>query len=124
VSQEYEDRSSNSELMEWRVGTPMAAASFFIGLKTIENILSRAPWTFDRGVRLSIAFVFVVLILWSWRLIRKDLKTFNGLVRLNGELEIDARSYQRLRSLLTGLVSLYALVTMMIVMAFMAMRNL
>ena len=120
MSQEYDDHRS-SEWMEWRVGVPLAAASFLIGIRIIENAFSKSPWTPDRAFRLSIASAFLVLVLLSWRIIRKDLKAFSRLCDANGKPGIDARASQSLRRSVAGLVSLYSSVIVMILLALLAL---
>jgi hypothetical protein len=109
--------------MEWRVGGPLAAAAFFIGLKIVESVLSRAPWTFDRGIRIGIASAFLLLILWSWRLIREDLKALNRIFEANRQLGINAQSTQSLHTRIAALVSLYASIIVEIILAFIALQK-
>ena len=122
MSQEYDDHRS-SELMEWRVGVPLSAASFFIGLRIVENLFSKSPWSLDRAFRLGIACAFLLLILWSWRIIRKDLKTLNWLCDANCKPEIEARASQSLCRSVAGVVSLYSSVITMILLAFLALQK-
>ncbi len=125
MSQEYNhhEGAGLSELMEWRVGLPLAAASFIIGARIVESILSKSPWTLDRGFRLGIASAFLVLVLWSWRIIRKDLKIFNRICDANDKLAMDSGASLRIRRQVAGLVSLYSSVTTIIVLAFLALKK-
>jgi hypothetical protein len=120
VSQGYDDHDS-SELMEWRVGVPFAVASLLIGVRMVQNVFSKSPWDLDRVFRLSIASAFLMLILWHWRIIRKDLKTFNRLCGTDGKLGNDALASQNLRRLVAGIVSLYSYAIIFILSALLAL---
>ena len=117
MSNEYDDHKSR-EMIEWRVGVPLAFASLLIGGHIVENLLSKTSWTVDRGFRIAIASAFMVIILGTWRLILQNLKIVKRLCEGHGETAIDARTSKRLVSLVEELVSLYSTVIIILFIAF------
>ena len=117
VSQEYND-SGSWELTEYRVALPLALASIMIGIRIVENILSKSPWTISRGFHLFIASAFLMLVPFAWRGTRKLLTAFDALCSENSESQIHPAVSRRLRKLIKELVSLSSSVFMLMLVAF------